>query len=438
MKTYLLENIKNFKFMENILKLLIYFIPISLILGNAILNINSLLIILMLSILINSKKKFFSDYKKIYFIFIFFFSLLILNIFFSIDQQSSIKSSLGILRYFFLMVAILYCFEIDKRFYLNLSKFLFLIITFVALDTFYQYIFGQDIFGIKNLSNHGQRLNGPFGDEYVVGAYLSKLFFLSLFYFLINKKNFIILFIYLVLILLITLLTKERMASIMLILTSFIFLFFFQNIQFKKKLFIMISFLILISSFIYKNQSVKDHLVFNSIDQLGLNKSLKPKNKLNDSSNRLFFDSNWGVHFLTAYNIFLNNPLIGTGVKTFRKECGADKYDKINSSKVKIRCSTHPHNIYLEFISEGGLILFVPFIILNFYIFYKLALNIFNKKKDRDISLVTFCGFLILFFPIQTTGSFFSTWNGIYYWLIYAFVIHDLINKKSQIQKINN
>ncbi len=73
MKTYLQENIINFKFIEKTLKLLIYFIPISLILGNAILNINSFLIIFTLLILIYQKKKLFLNYKKIYFVFIFFF-----------------------------------------------------------------------------------------------------------------------------------------------------------------------------------------------------------------------------------------------------------------------------------------------------------------------------------------------------------------------------
>ena len=431
MKTYLQENIINFKFIEKTLKLLIYFIPISLILGNAILNINSFLIIFTLLILIYQKKKLFLNYKKIYFVFIFFFSLLILNILFSIDQQSSIKSSLGIIRYFFLMLSILYCFEIDKNFQLKFSKLLFFILTFVALDTFYQYFFGHDIFGIKNMSSHGQRLNGPFGYEYVVGSYLSKLFFLSLIYFLLNKKNFTNLFIYLILIISITLLTKERMASLMLILSAFIFLFLLKNIQLKKKLALTFLFLILTSSLIYKNQSVKEHLIFKSLEQIGLKKSLIIQKDLDYSGNRFFFDSNWGAHFLTAYNIFLDNPLIGTGIKTFRKECSEDKYSDINSSKAKIRCSTHPHNIYLEFISEGGLILFIPFLILNLYISYKLILNIF-KKKNKNISLAIFCSFLILFFPIQTTGSFFSTWNGLYYWLIYAFVISDLMDKKKE------
>ena len=32
-------------------------------------------------------------------------------------------------------------------------------------------------FGYKNISSHGNRLTGPFGNEYIVGAYLTKLAF---------------------------------------------------------------------------------------------------------------------------------------------------------------------------------------------------------------------------------------------------------------------
>ena len=81
---------------------------------------------------------------------------------------------------------------------------------------------------------------------------------------------------------------------------------------------------------------------------------------------RIFFDSRWGAHYLTAFNIFLDNPLLGSGIKTFRIKCNDKKYENINSKSKKTRCNTHPHNIYLEIISEGGLILFLSF----FYLIY--------------------------------------------------------------------
>ena len=134
---------------------------------------------------------------------------------------------------------------------------------------------------------------------------------------------------------------------------------------------------------------------------------------------------------MTAYNIFLDNPILGSGIKTFRVKCSDKKYENIKSESKKIRCNTHPHNIYLEIISEGGLTLFLSFFLFNLIIVYNLIINIFRNEKTKNISLLIFCNFFMLFFPIQTSGSFFSTWNGFYYWFVYAFVAFEFRRVKN-------
>ena len=47
----------------------------------------------------------------------------------------------------------------------------------------------QIYLALRPTSSHGQRLNGPFGNEYVVGSYLSKLFFISLIYLILSRKK---------------------------------------------------------------------------------------------------------------------------------------------------------------------------------------------------------------------------------------------------------
>ena len=214
----------------NTLKISIYLLPVSLILGNAAVNLNSLIIIINL-ILIFFKKELFKNYQNIFLIFSFFLIIIIFNVIFSENIELSIISSLGLLRYFLLMLAILYCLENDKKFLLNFCKFLILVLMFVACDTLFQYFYGSDIFGIQPTSSHGERLNGPFGNEYIVGSYLSKFFFISLIYFIISNKGYSYIFLYLILILSITLLTKERMASLMLLFTSGIFLCLLSKIN---------------------------------------------------------------------------------------------------------------------------------------------------------------------------------------------------------------
>ncbi len=404
----------------NVLKILFYLIPISLIIGNAVLNITTVLIIINLIIISFLDKNFFTKYQKIFLLFLFFLVLLLINSFFSINKISSFVASLGIIRYFFLMIALLYCIENDNLFLEKISKFLFLLLTFVAFDTLIQYFFGKDIFGIENTSSHGQRLNGPFGDEYVVGSYLSKLFFFSLIYFFIKKKNFIYIFVYLTFILIVVFLTKERMASLMFLFVSLIFICLTKKINIKNKILFLIIFSIIVSSLINFNKSIKDHLVIRSMQQLNIISNPNDKNE-----NFFFKDSQWGAHFITAYHIFKENPVVGSGIKTFRIECGEDKYNEIDSVNKDIRCNTHPHNIYFEIISESGLLLFLPFLIINLFIIFKLFRNFFNDTKN-SLTLIVICNFLMLFFPIQTTGSFFSTWNGFFYWIVYTLVAYDL------------
>jgi len=425
-KKITLNNIKLFDF----LKLLIYMLPISLIIGNSAVNINSFLIFIVFIIEFFLHKNLIKSYKKIIFIFGFFLFLFCLNILFSSNKISSFISVLGIIRYFFLMISILYCIEKDRSFLNSFSKFLFLIVFFVAADTLFQYFYGSDIFGIKNTSSHGNRLNGPFGSEYVVGGYLSKLFFFSLIYLVIKNKKFIYIFAYLIFILFVTILTKERMASIMLLFTSLVFLIFYSKIRYKIKILFISTFLITSIALISFNASVREHLIYSSLEQIGIEKP-----NLNNFDNKklgmkvdkkIFFDSQWGAHFLTAYKIFQNKPLFGSGIKTFRDECKKSDYEEINSLSKNIRCSTHPHNLYLEILSEAGILIFVSFLVLNLFFAYKLILNFLIYKEERDLIILVCCAFIIMFFPIQTTGSFFSTWNGIFYWILYSLIAYIL------------
>ena len=415
-----------FKFI-NTLKVLLYFLPISLILGSGIVNINCLLIIGNLFLIFFFNRLLFKSYQKIFFIFYFFLGIIILNVIFSGNFKLSLISSLGLIRYFFLMLAILYCIENDEKFLLNFSKFLVFILVFVAGDTLYQYINGSDIFGIKPNTSHGQRLNGPFRNEYVVGSYLSKFFFISLIFLILARKNHFFLFLYLLFILAITLLSKERMASLMLVFMCGIFISFLSKITFKTKVLYLLIFLIFCISLISSNESIKNHLIIRSLDQIGISNKIKleKKQKKDFQDERVFFDSRWGAHYLTSFHIFLDNPILGSGIKTFREKCNDKKYENINSKSKKVRCNTHPHNIYLEIISEGGLLLFLSFVLFNLFIFYKFIFNIYKTNETKNLSLAIFCSFLMLFFPFQTTGSFFSTWNGIYYWFIYAFIAFE-------------
>ena len=141
-----------------------------------------------------------------------------------------------------------------------------------------------------------------------------------------------------------------------------------------------------------------------------------------------FFDSQYGAHYLTAFNIFLDNIYFGTGLKTFRVLC--EDYDDINSLSVSSRCSTHPHNTHLEILSEFGIIGYAIFLILIFLVLkeFFLSYSVSNFGFFLIFSLL-----LAKFFPLLPTGSFFSSLNATYFWLtlsVFFLIKHLNIIKK--------
>ena len=202
------------------------------------------------------------------------------------------------------------------------------------------------------------------------------------------------------------------MASLMLIFsTLFYFLIFTENL--KKNFIIFFSSLLIIISFITFNKELNFRFITLTSKQLGFTKDEFHIKGLK------FFDTQWGAHYLTSFQIFKDHKLIGSGLKTYRYICNLEKYDEIESANRDFRCSTHPHNFYLEVLSEGGILGFVIFIFL-IYLFFLSILKIENKdKKALSIAI-----FLLLFWPIKTTGSIFASWNGFLYSLNIIYILY--------------
>ena len=96
----------------------------------------------------------------------------------------------------------------------------------------------------------------------------------------------------------------------------------------------------------------------------------------------------------------------------------------------------HPHNYYLEILTETGLLGFLIIILVfakTFYLlFYNKNFSLFNEE-NKKIILPFFLLFFIEVFPIKSTGSFFTTGNASYIFLIFAVLI-GLIRKYNSIE----
>ena len=174
-----LFDIKNFN------KWLITFVPISIIFGNLFFKINIILVDILFIYFFFKRNIKLEKYLCYILIFLtIIFTIKLINTF---DSSLTSKAILGIIRYLIFFLAFTYFLgnEQNKNFFLKIT---FYVIVFVLIDVLIQYLFGKDIFGNEYSVAHGKRLSGPFGDEYVVGAYLSKLYFLGLMFLFLKLR----------------------------------------------------------------------------------------------------------------------------------------------------------------------------------------------------------------------------------------------------------
>ena len=132
--------------------------------------------------------------------------------------------------------------------------------------------------------------------------------------------------------------------------------------------------------------------------------------------------------FKAGYMTWKINKFFGGGIKSFVTNCGRANVPN---------CVTHPHNYYLEILAELGLFgLFLILAIFFIIIFKSFIKKYFTNSKLKQNYLIVPSIFLFLFeiFPFKNTGSFFSTQNATYLFLIMSILI-SLINRENLIEK---
>ena len=131
----------------------------------------------------------------------------------------------------------------------------------------------------------------------------------------------------------------------------------------------------------------------------------------------------------TANNMFLDKPLIGHGPKMFRVICKEEKY-AVGISP----CTTHPHNFYVQLLSETGIVGFSFLFSVFVYVFY-CAYRQFKSivlRQNRYLSDYQVCllaCLLITVWPLSPNGNFFNNWLMICYSLPVGFYLHSIYGK---------
>ena len=421
-------------FSDKIVLFFVFFFPLIIVLRSAAINIavTAVSIIMLFYIFKRNQINFLKNKLVIYIII--FFSFIFINSIIHFTSFDLLLKSLGNFRYLLLSMAVFFVFEkISEKQKIFFIYFNIIIISLIAVDILYQFIFYKDIFGfVPGMCNNFLpikciRFSGAFGNELIAGSYLSQIGFLILVLFLNldSKKiyfNLLIKFFLCLFLFIVILLTGER-AALLIVMLSIFFIFFF-----KKKIinffFILIFLLSLIFFSAQKIESINARFI-KLFDGWGsTSKDTSIVNKI--------IESPWSFHYQAAIELFLDKPVLGHGPKSFRIMCENTHIDKKTREQRDYyrdyrACSTHPHNYLLEFLSEHGVVGGVFFIGLIFIVFtsiYKKSTN----HKDKNLSILIGIGSLILaiIFPFKPSGSFLSTFNASMLFYIFGFFLHYL------------
>tara|TARA_Y100001970_G_scaffold149443_1_gene183364 strand:+ start:4981 stop:6186 length:1206 start_codon:yes stop_codon:yes gene_type:complete len=347
----------------------------------------------------------------------FFLIYLIALSLFSNNPVLSLESSLFYFRFFLLIIGINFALENYKNFEKYVGAIFVILLILLFFDSIIQYFLRYNIFLFSAVDN---RISSFFGDELVMGGYLSRFYPLIIcivFYELLKSENkldsrlkFLIIYSLVLIFTILIFLSGERSAFVTFLFSNF-FLFIF--LPFKRlyiSVFITIIFIVIVIYFI-------DIPLFNRIFT---NTYLA----LFESS--VFMPDHYAIYH-TSLNIIKDNFILGIGPKLFREFCVYDIYF------IEGGCSTSPHNYYIQILLETGLIGLTFIILLLYKIIFNLIKSFISLKLSKqNIKVIgrNIAG-LVCIFPFIPTGNFFGNWISIMIFFNLGFALQLIvINKK--------
>ena len=419
----------NNKTLNSYFLLLFSFIPISIIVGPAVSLINILLIDFSFIFLIFYKK----DYKflsnKAVKLIIFFCLYLIFNSIISKDFLMSANRNFGFIRFGILFLAFNYFFY-NKNFVNRVLIVWMITLSILSIDAYIESIFDKNILGYGEA--YGSRIVSFFKDEPIVGGYINGFYLVIIGYLfyvndkIINKYKYIIL-IFSIFFLIAIILTGERSNAIKAIFGFILFYFFNDFFKFKEKIFSVFVLILIFTILLNTSDFLKsryDGQFFKPLVSF-----FQPNNQIqkNETRANTLKDNIYIRLYQSGFEVFKKYPIFGVGNKNYRVETCT------NEKKPNYICTTHPHQLYFEFLAEHGLVggMILLFILFNL-IFSKIK-TILTSKNYLQIGCLIFL--TTSFIPFLPSGAFFADYNLTIFWVNLSIMYS--IGKKTNVYTSN-
>ena len=366
----MLNNIFNNKTIPIVL---IALLPIGLLISSGVSEFLSILIVIFYIIHLIFKKDYSIINNSYFKLLLILWIYLILNSLLSKNYEINEYSfrSIGFIKYILLIFAFAHYFNKSEN-----IKLVFLfwscIIFIVSFDIFFEHFSGKNILGFESM--HHSRIISFLRKEHKIGHFMLGFSFLIISYLFLESKKKSVMFLFFCYLIFITFiasiyLTGERSNAIR---ASFCLIAFFifgnKKILKYKILFLILTILTILIISVF-SEKIKNRFAGQILDPIKIN-----------GITGAFKDSEYGVLYYTAFSVFKSHPVLGVGNKNFRNECKKEEYKNSDFKYSERKCNTHPHQIYLELLSEHGLVGTTIILFIILFIIYK-NIKIYEKKK---------------------------------------------------------
>jgi O-antigen ligase len=408
-------------YFEEIPRILIVLLPAFLITGPFLsdLAISTVALIFLINSYYNKLRKF---YNNIYFkLFIIFWLILITSSLLSDNILISLKNSLFYFRFAIFSLCFWYLIELNEKILYFLFVSILICFSILIFDGYFQYIFDRNLLGWELYNKY--RVSSFFGSELILGSYLSRFFpiLFGLFVFIDqkNKTKKLLFFITAIFILSegLIFLSGERLALFFMNLSAIIIILMIKNYRIYRFWTYIVSLcLIFVLLFVFPNS--KDRLIDQTINDF-----------TRDGNQIYIFSKPHNDMYIAGYRMFLDNKFFGVGTRQFRNQC--EKYPVSEYS-----CSSHPHNTYIELLSETGifsfLMVFGLFILIIFLCVRQFIYKLIKQEKEyfNDFEICIISALVISLWPFSPSGSFFNNWMSIVYFFPIGMLMWQINLKK--------